>query len=89
MRYRCDEYTAQPDGSLAWYAKWMGGPSLAKIENCQLANLAGDMRRTVTITGEPDTWFSQPAECSIAGCRVKGYVTDDDSGNMVFHQTYF
>ncbi len=89
MRYRSDESHKQPDGSVAWYAKWMGGPSLAKIENCQLANLSGDMRRTVTITGEPDTWFSQPAICSIAGIKVKGYVTGDDNGNLVFRHVYY
>jgi hypothetical protein len=89
MRYRCDESTKQNDGAVTWYAKWMGGPSLAKIENCRLANLEGDMRRTVTITGEPDTGFSQPAECSIAGCKVRGYVTGDDEGNLVFRQTYY
>ena len=89
MRYRCDESHKQEDGAIAWYAKWMGGPSLAKIENCQLANLAGDMRRTVIITGEPDTYFSQPAQCSIAGVTVRGYVTGDDAGNLVFRKTYF
>jgi hypothetical protein len=89
MRYRCDESTKQADGAVTWHAKWMGGPSLAKIENCRLANLVGDMRRTVTITGEPDTWFSQPAECSIAGVKVRGYVTGDDEGNLVFRHTYF
>ena len=89
MRYRCDESHKQEDGAIAWYAKWMGGPSLAKIENCQLANLAGDMRRTVTITGEPDTWFGQPAICSIAGITVRGYVTGDDSGNLVFRHVYY
>ena len=89
MRYRCDESRKQEDGAIVWYAKWMGGPSLAKIENCQLANLVGDMRRTVTIIGEPNTWFSQPAICSIAGITVRGYVTGDDSGNLVFRHTYY
>lgn len=89
MRYRSDKSTKQADGAVVWTAEWMGGPSLAKIENCRLANLEGDMRRTVTITGEPDTWFSQPAECSIAGVKVKGYVTGDDEGNMVFRHVYY
>lgn len=61
MRYRRDESHKQSDGAIAWYAKWMGGPSLAKIENCQLANLAGDMRRTVTITS-PDNHPPQTTE---------------------------
>jgi len=89
MRYRCDTAHTQPDGAMAWYAEWMGGPSLAKVENCRLINLQGEMRRTVTITGEPDTWFSQPAECSIAGVKVRGYVTGDNEGNFVFEHVYY
>jgi hypothetical protein len=62
---------------------------LAKIVDCRLADLAGDMRRTVYITGDPDTYFSIPAVCKIMGCRVKGYVTGDDDGNLVFHHVYY
>ena len=47
------------------------------------------MRRTVTITGEADTYFSVPAQCSIAGVTVRGYVTADDDGNTVFRQCYY
>ena len=89
QRYRADESKTQPDGAVVWYARWMGGPSLSKIRNCRLENLAGEMRRTVVITGEPDTWFSQPAECSISGRVVKGYVTGDDDGNLVFRHVYY
>ncbi len=89
QKYRADKSEQMPDGSIAWFAVWLGGPSLSKIENCRLENLAGDMRRTVYVTGEADTWFSMPAICSLAGCRVRGYVTCDDSGNYVFRQTYY
>jgi hypothetical protein len=91
MKYRCDESREQPDGGIQWFAKWMGGPTLSKVENCRLANLAGDMRRSVTITGDADTWFSIPAECSIAGVKVKGYVTSDSNNgeNLVFRHTYY
>jgi hypothetical protein len=52
--------------------------------------MAGDMRRTVYITGEPDTYFSVPAVCRIGGCRVRGYVShEDDDGDLVFHHTYY
>ena len=78
-KYRADVPETQPDGAVAWFAKWMGGPSLARINNCRL-HLAGDPRATVYITGEPDTWFSQPAVCSYKGCSVRGYVTADDAG---------
>ena len=47
------------------------------------------MRRTVYVTGEPDTWFSTPAACRIQGCYVKGYVTGDDAGNLVFRHVYY
>ena len=90
MRYRCDTSKTQPDGAILWYAQWwVGGPTLAKIENCRLPNLAGDMRRTVVIRNVADTFFSVPAECSIGGCDVRGYVTDDGSGNLVFQQVYY
>jgi hypothetical protein len=88
MLYRCDRAKAQDDGALIWYADWMGGPSISKIANCRLVNIAGDMRRTVVITGEADTYFSVPAECRIMGCHVRGYVTSDD-GNLVFRQVYY
>jgi hypothetical protein len=88
QKYRADESRVQPDGATLWYAKWMGGPSLAKIENCRLANLAGDMRATVYVTGEPDTWFSQPAVCSYKGCAMRGYLTNDED-NIVFHHCYY
>lgn len=89
QKYRADKPTVQGDGATLWHAVWLGGPTLAKIENCRLANLAGDMRRTVYITGAADTFFSIPAVCKIAGCRVRGYVTGDDAGHMVFRQTYY
>lgn len=88
-RYRSDRATKQADGAILWHAIWIGGPSLAKVENCRLENLEGDMRRTVHVTHEADTWFSIPAECSIAGCRVKGYLTSDSDGNVVFRQVYY
>lgn len=88
QKYRADEYQTQDDGAKVWYAQWVGGQTLSKIENCRLVNMTGDMRRTVYITGEPDTAFSQPAVCKIAGCRVRGYITGDDKGNTVFRQVY-
>lgn len=89
QKYRADRPRPQPDGAVCWYAEWMGGPSLAKIDNCRLAQIEGDMRRTVYITGEPDTWFSQPAVCAVAGRRVTGYVTGGDDDNLVFHHCYY
>lgn len=72
QKYRADVSEAQADGAIVWSARWMGGPTVSKVDNCRLENLSGNMRRTVYVTGEPDTWFSIPAACKIAGCRVKG-----------------
>ena len=89
QKYRADFSTKQPDGAIVWCARWMGGEPLAKINNCRLDNLAGDMRSTVYVTGEPDTWFSIPAACRLMGCYVKGYVTGDGDGNLVFRHVYY
>jgi hypothetical protein len=84
QKYRADRAEPQADGSTPWFAEWMGGPSLSTI----LDNLVGDMRRTVYITGEADTYFSIPAVCKLAGCRMRGYVTGDSAGNYVFRHCY-
>jgi len=89
QKYRSDHSEPQSDGAVLWFADWMGGPTLSKIENCRLEHLEGNMRRTVYITGEHDTAFSQPAVCKLAGCRIVGYVTGDDDGNIVFRHGYY
>lgn len=89
QKYRADISETQADGAVVWSADWMGGPTLAKIVNCRLENLAGNMRRTVYITGDPDTYFSIPAVCKLMGCRIKGYVTGDGEGNLVFRHVYY
>lgn len=89
LKYRADFSETQADGAIIWKTDWIGGPSLARINNCRLVNMAGDMRCTVYITGETDTYFSIPAVCKLFGCRVRGYVTTDDDGNLVFRQTYY
>lgn len=88
QKYRADTSQPQDDGATLWFANWMGGPTLSKITNCRLNLAGGDWRRTVYITGEPDTYFSQPAVCKIRGCRVKGYMTSDDEG-LLFHHVYY
>ncbi len=89
QKYRSDSSKPQSDGATLRFADWLGGSSLAKIDNCRLVNMAGDIRRTVYITGEPDTYFSQPAVCKLSGCRVRGYVTSDDNGYLVFQHCYY
>ncbi len=91
QRYRADSSRTQKDGAVVWRSEWMGGPSLAKITNCRLEKLAGDMRATVYITGDADTYFSQPAVCVYMGCKLKGYVTnaEDGTGDLVFRHVYY
>ena len=84
MKYRADYSETQEDGAVLWFSRWLGGPSLAKISNCRLENLEGDMRATVYISGEADTFFSIPAKCRLFGKKVNGYVTDDGEGRRVF-----
>lgn len=82
QKYRADTATAQADNSIHWHANWIGGPSLAKIQNCRIDG--SDLRRMVYVTGDPDSYFSQPAACKVSGQVVRGYLTGDDSG-MIFH----
>ncbi len=89
QKYRADTSETQADGAIVWRSEWIGGPSLARINNCRLENLIGDMRRTVYITGEADTFFSIPAVMRLHGCRVRGYVTGDGNGNLVFRHVYY
>ena len=88
-KYRADKAESQADGATLWFADWFGGPSLAQIENCRLASLVGDMRTTVYIQGEPDTWFSQPAKFRFMDKVLNGYVTGDGEGNLVCRHCYY
>lgn len=82
QKYRADVSQKQSDDSVAWFAKWFGGPSLSKIENCRIHQC--EFRRMVYITGDADTYFSQPAACNVKGKTVRGYITTDESG-YIFH----
>lgn len=82
QKYRADVATAQDDGSIHHFAKWWGGPTLSKIQNCRIHE--SELRRMVYATGEPDTYFSQPAACTVKGQVVRGYLTTDESG-WIFH----
>jgi len=90
MKYRVDRTETQADGAEVGHAITFGNyRTLARVRNCRLENLAGDMRATVYTTGEPDTFFSIPAYCSLKGKRVKGYLTNDGEGNLVFRHCYY
>jgi hypothetical protein len=84
QKYRAD-VSGEPDenGAVPFYSKWMGGPSLALIRNCPV-DTVGIEPRTVYITSEPDTFFTQPAACKVKGKTVRGYVTHSDH-KWLFH----
>ncbi len=81
MRYRCDYSETNAAGQIIHYTKWMGGPSLAKVEG---AKCPDGKDRTAFITGDACTFFSIPAYVHNHSRRVKGYLTCDD-GVYRFH----
>ena len=88
-KYRSDTAKTQDDGSILWFSNWLGGPSLAKIENCRWESLQGEPKVTVHVQGEPDTYFSQPAKGYYLGKIIRGYITDDGNSNLVFRHCYY
>lgn len=89
QKIRADVSQQQPDGATIWCACWMGGKPIAKIMQCRWASLAGEPRVTAYAQGDADTFFSVPAKCRYAGKTVTGYITQEDSGNLVFHHCYY
>ncbi len=81
QKYRADEAgTPDANGAVPYYTRWMGGPSLALIRNCPTP--FGP--RTVYISGEPETYFSQPAKVIYQKKTISGYIMQKD-GNFAFH----
>ena len=81
QKYRADVCDPKDEnGGTAWFARWMGGPSLALVRCC--ATPFGP--RTVYVTGEPDTWFSVPAACVYRRHRISGWLERTEQG-YVFH----
>ena len=88
QKIRADRNERQPNGSVAAWAEWIGGPSLALVRNCPWESLQGNVRVTAYAQGEPDTYFSIPAKCRYAGKIVTGYITGGDDG-LVFRHCYY
>ena len=82
QKYRSDYGEPHADGSTHWFANWMDGPTLARINKCRI--YGSSRRLAVYITGEPDTFFSIPAVTRCRSKRVPGYITSDDEG-LIFH----
>lgn len=87
-RFRTDRLERRA-GRLCGVTDWMGGPSLAKVF-CPCAGLYGDgLHRWAHITGEPDSYFSQPAIVNNGKQTVRGYVTTNDAGCFEFRVTAY
>lgn len=83
QKYRADRAKeTMPNGAIPWYSDWQFGPSLALIRDCPIDGT--DMRRTVYIQGDADTFFSQPAACKIKGKTVRGSVINDGDVGLIF-----
>lgn len=95
QKYRADEAGEKcENGSVPWYAKWVGGPSLALVKDCpvELATQVGPAwkyeykreplatPKTVYVTGEAYTWDSLPAACKIKGRTVRGSLSRNEQG---------
>ena len=86
QKYRADKVGERDaNGAIPWYALWMGGPTLSKIENCPIQG--SNLRRMVYITGEPLTWYSLPAACKVKGATVRGFVTGGEDGRYFVPMT--
>lgn len=80
-RRREDYSETNGAGQVQHYAKWIGGPSLAKIEGVKCPD---GLDRTAFIVSEPDSAFSQPAYVHYRSKKVKGFLTCD-LGVWAFH----
>lgn len=65
------------DEVFPWFADWIGGPSLVRLENCPRGK--GMSRGTVHIVGEMQDW-KIPAVTIFSKYKVKGYVTHTETG---------
>jgi hypothetical protein len=84
MQYRIDRYVQNENDPLqqVGYTDWIGGPTVANVRGAIISGTAE--RRAARVTGDPDTWFSIPAEIKYNGRRVTGWLGCDD-GVYVFH----
>lgn len=84
QKFRANEKgETQKNGGTPYYAKWIGGPTLALVRNCKMDNMPLPPR-TVYTRGHADTFFSIPAACVYRRQTITGYITTDDNGEYVF-----
>lgn len=86
-RYRRDVCEVNPHDKeqRVFYTRWMGRKTLAAVDGCIVklqgrgaSSITTKARRLVEVTAYPDTYFTQPARCSLFGKKVKGYLTVTD-----------
>jgi hypothetical protein len=75
LKFRVDIEEENEYGQFIGSARWMGGPTVARIRNCRCKD--GSIR-TAYVTGEPDTFFSLPARVNVGKRSVKGFLTVAD-----------
>lgn len=76
-------------GRLCGLTEWIGGPSLAKVF-CPCAGPYGDgLHRWAHITGEPNTYFSQPAIVNNGKQKIRGHLLLDNAGRFEFRVTEY
>jgi hypothetical protein len=80
LKYRVDIEEENEYGQILGFTSWMAGKTLARVKNCHW----GPARVTAYVTGEPDTFFSQPARVNVGRRSAKGYLTCED-GLWTFH----
>lgn len=72
-------------GRLCGVTEWIGGPSLSKA----FCPCPDGLHRWAHITGDPDTFFSQPAIVKNGKQTIKGYVSTNDAGKLIFIATEY
>ena len=82
--YRIDRFATNPSDpeQQIGFTDWIGGPTIAVVRGALVAGT--DQRRSARVIGEPDTYFSVPAQVSLGGKTVKGWLGLDDEV-FVFH----
>jgi len=79
-RFR-DDFCVVLGSQKEWFARWMGGPTLSKVEG---AVCEDGSRRTAFVSGDPDTWFSVPGYVHRKSRRVKGFLTKGNGAEWEF-----
>lgn len=81
LKFRVDIEEENEHGQVLGFTSWMAGKTLARVKGCRFH---GETRVTAYVTGEADTFFTQPARINLGKRSVKGFLTCD-GGLWTFH----